>query len=126
MVNDDQNDQAGAVILDALASLELEPRRLPIYDREVGLRLLTSDPRSGAEHYLVRYPAGMRSQPHTHTASQTIVVVEGALEANGTVIRAGGYCHFPGGAVMRHAPAEGADCLFITMFDGPFDVVIAS
>ncbi|HEX6540104.1 MAG TPA: DUF4437 domain-containing protein [Candidatus Dormibacteraeota bacterium] len=122
MVSDDWNNEGGSVIVDALASLELEPRRMPIYDREIGLRLLAIDERTGAEHYVVRYPQGMRAQPHWHSASQTILVIEGSLEVNGSVIGAGGYCHLPGGVPMHHGPANGSHCVFVSIFAGAFDV----
>ena len=48
-----------AVIVDGLAALPLEQSQPVIYDRPIGLRLLYQDPDSGAEHYLIRYPAGL-------------------------------------------------------------------
>ena len=110
-----------AIIADPLASLELRPSRPVIYDGEIGLRLLYRDPASGAEHYLVRYPAGLRTRLHRHTAAHTIVVLEGRLRVNEDVIGPGAYCHFPAGEAMRHAPAD-AGCLFVTIFHAPFDV----
>jgi quercetin dioxygenase-like cupin family protein len=111
-----------AVLVDALRDLPLDERQLSVYDRPVGMRTLHEDPASGAEHLLVRYPQGMRAQRHRHTAAHTIVVLEGALEANGQLLGAGSYAHFPGGTVMHHAPAEGHGCLFVILFDGPADV----
>jgi quercetin dioxygenase-like cupin family protein len=110
------------IIVDVLGSVELEESRPVIYDREIGLRLLYQDPHSGAEHYLVRYPAGLKARSHRHTAAQTIVVLEGRLEVNNQVIGPSAYCHFPPGVTMRHVPAKGDSCLFVTIFDGPFDV----
>ena len=111
-----------ATVVDGLTSLELGPSRPVIYDREIGLRLLYQDPDSGAEHYLIRYPAGLQARPHRHTAAHTIVVLEGRLEVNDQVIGPGSYCHFPARELMRHAPAQGTSCLFVILFDGPFDV----
>jgi quercetin dioxygenase-like cupin family protein len=111
-----------AVIVGELGALELEQRRLPIYDREIGLRLLYEDRGTGAEHYVVRYPAGLKTRLHRHTAAHTILVLEGRLGANGEVIGPGGYCHFPAGEPMRHEPADDEPCLFLTIFHGPFDV----
>ena len=111
-----------AIVVDDLASIELDRAQPLIYDREIGLKLLSRDPASGAEHYLVRYPAGLRARAHRHTAAQTIVILEGRLEVNDQVIGPGAFCHFPPGAAMHHAPAEGSSCLFVTAFDGPFDV----
>ena len=111
-----------AVVVDGLADLQLETTRPVIYDRPIALRQLFRDPRTGAEHYLVRYPAGLRAQWHRHTAAHTVVVLEGRLEVNGAVVGPGGYCHLPAGSAMHHAPADGEGCLFVTVFDGPFDV----
>ncbi len=111
-----------AIIVDRLRSLELEPARPVIYDRDIGMRLLYQDPSSGEEHYLVRYPAGLRARLHRHTAAHTLVVLEGRLEVNEKAIGPGGYCHFPPGEAMQHAPADDEPCLFVTLFHGPFDV----
>jgi quercetin dioxygenase-like cupin family protein len=115
-----------ATIVDGLRSLELqEPAAAAaaVYDRPIGLRLLFEDPVSGEEHYLVRYPAGVRGRLHRHTAAHTIVVLEGRLEANDQVVGPGSYVHFPGGEPMRHQATE-QGCLFVLMFHGPFDVEV--
>jgi quercetin dioxygenase-like cupin family protein len=114
-----------ATIVDQLRSLELkEPgaEAAAVYDRPIALRLLYEDPSSGEEHYLVRYPAGVTGRVHRHTASHTIVVLEGRLDANGQVIGPGAYAHFPGGEPMRHQATDEGPCLFVLMFHGPFDV----
>jgi len=118
-----------AVIVDQLASLELqEPSSAAaaVYDLPIGLRLLYEDPGGGEEHYLVRYPAGLRGRPHKHTAAHTIIVLDGRLDANGTVIGPGSYAHFPAGQPMRHQAAGDAPCLFVLLFHGPFDVALVS
>jgi quercetin dioxygenase-like cupin family protein len=79
----------------------------------------------GEEHYLVRYPAGLKGRPHQHTAAHTIIVLEGQLDANGRVIGPGSYAHFPAGDVMRHQAAGDVLCLFVLLFHGPFDVRLA-
>lgn len=111
-----------AVIVPDLSKLDLDQSQPVIYDRPIGLRLLHQDSDTGAEHYVVRYPKGMKAIRHTHTAAHSIVVIDGALTANGQRVRAGSYLHFPAGTVMHHEPAPGTHCLFITIFDGPFDV----
>ncbi len=115
-----------ATIIDGLASLELERSQSIIYDREIALRLLHEDPDSGEEHYLIRYPAGLRARVHRHTAAHTIVVLEGRLVANGQTIGPGSYAHFPPGQAMHHQSADGTACLFVILFHGPFDVQLAA
>ena len=114
-------DLGEATIVDALSTADTRPSQLAIYDREIGVRLLHRDPVSGAEHYLIRYPAGLQTRVHRHTASQTIVVIEGRLAVNDEVVGAGAYCHFPPGEAMVHAPAGDEPCLFVSIFDGPVD-----
>src|ERR1700722_15421120 len=118
------DDSAGsqAVLFDQLTGQRLDESQPEIYDRPIGLRLLYQDPRSGAEHYLIRYPAGMRARRHRHSAAHTIVVIEGVLLADGQLLAAGSYAHFPPQTLMHHEPAPEHDCLFVIMFDGPFDV----
>jgi quercetin dioxygenase-like cupin family protein len=111
-----------AVIVDSLESVELRRSSSVIYDRDIAVRLLYEDPDSGAGHYLIRYPAGLKAQLHRHTAAHTIVVIEGRLEVNDQVVGPGAYCHFPAGEQMRHAPADNDSCLFVIIFDGPVDV----
>ena len=114
-----------ATIVDQLQSLELrEPgaAAAAIYDQPIALRLLHQDPTSGEEHYLVRYPAGVRGRLHRHTAAHTIVVLEGRLDANGHVIGPGAYVHFPPGEPTRHQATMDEPCLFVLLFHGAFDV----
>jgi quercetin dioxygenase-like cupin family protein len=111
-----------AIIIGQLNAVQLGQSQPVIYDRPIGVRLLHQDPDSGAEHYLIRYPAGLKAQRHRHTAAHTIIVLEGQLAANDTVIGPGSYCHFPAGSVMHHAPADDSPCLFVIIFHGPYDL----
>jgi len=116
-----------ATIVDHLESLELHqpgPDAAAVYDRPIGLRQLLLDSASGEEHYLIRYPAGLSGQSHRHTVAHTIIVLQGQLDANGTVIGPGAYAHFPAGAVMRHQATRSGPCLFVVLFHGKFDVEI--
>lgn len=111
-----------AVIVDHLAAAELRASRPAIYDRDIGVRLLFQDPSSGAEHYLIRYPPGLKALRHRHSAAHTVVVLEGHLAVNGEVVGPGAYCHFPAGIPMTHAPAGDEGSLLVFIFDGPQDV----
>ena len=114
-----------ATIVDGLGSLELgSPGEAAsgIYDKPIQLRLLYEDPESGEEHYLIRYPAGVRGRMHRHSVAHTFIVLEGRLDANGQVIGPGSYAHFPAGEPMLHQATSDAPCLFVAIFHGPFDV----
>jgi quercetin dioxygenase-like cupin family protein len=116
-----------AIIIDELGSLELKaptPGAAAVYDQPIGLRLLYADP-GGEEHYVVRYPAGLKGRPHRHTAAHTLIILDGHLDANGQVIGPGSYAHFPAEQVMRHQAAGDGPCLFVLLFHGPFDVRLA-
>jgi quercetin dioxygenase-like cupin family protein len=110
------------ILFPNLEQVDMRPTSQPVYDREIELGDLFIDPRTGAEHYVVRYPPGLRALPHRHTAAHTIVVLEGRLKVNDRVLGPGAYCHLPGGQPMLHGPADQDPCLFLIMFDGPFDV----
>lgn len=109
------------VVVDGLHAVETTPSRPVVYDRDIETRLLYRAP-GGAEHYVVRYPPGLRARAHRHTAAHTIVVLEGRLAVDDDVVGPGAYCHFPAGETMFHAPAGDEPCLFVILFDGPFDV----
>ena len=118
-----------ATIVDQLRSLDLyEPgdAAAAVYDKPIELRLLFEDPVSREEHYVVRYPAGLKGRIHRHTAAHTIIVLDGTLEANGQLIGPGSYAHFPAGETMRHQSTDDEACLFVLLFHGAFDVEIVA
>jgi quercetin dioxygenase-like cupin family protein len=107
-----------------LGDLELERSQPAIYDQPIGIRLLLLDVVTGAKHYLMRYPSGLKAQWHRHSTDQTVVVLEGKLKVNDTIIGPGSYCHFPRDVPMHHAPAGDEDCLFVTIFHGTFETEV--
>jgi quercetin dioxygenase-like cupin family protein len=115
--------------VDDLSSLELHPpgeAAAAVYDRPIQLRPLFEDAVSGEEHYLVRYPVGLKGRVHRHSAAHTIVVLDGELDVDGQVIGPGSYAHFPAGVPMRHQAGDGGPCLFVLLFHGRFDVEVLS
>jgi len=70
------------VIVADVCSLALPISKQPAYDRPLELRELYKDPRTGAEHYVVRYRAGTKARWHRHDAAHTFIVVAGQLVAN--------------------------------------------
>ncbi len=120
-------DYGKATIIDNVSALELAPpgdAAAAVYDQPIALRLLYEDAASGEEHYVVRYPAGVRAQMHRHSAAHTIIVLRGRLFANGHTIGPGAYAHFPAGEPMVHQSTPDEPCLFVLLFHGPFDVEV--
>ncbi len=119
-------EQGQAIIVDHPSSIEMGRSRQPVYDREFEIRLLYEDPSTGAEHYVARYPPGLKALPHRHSAAHTIIVLDGQMAVNDTVVGTGAYCHFPAGEVMFHGPGGNEGCTFIIIFHGPFDVELVA
>lgn len=117
-------DESGPVYVEDLGAVALRPQAGPIYPTSVDIAPLLSA--TGAAHFLVRYPGGTEALPHRHTQSQTIIVLEGRLRVNDRELGPGAYCHLPARQVMIHTSADQESCLFLTIFDGPFDVEVVT
>ncbi len=77
---------------------------------------LYTDPTTGAEIRLVRYPAGIINPLHTHPCGHGMYVLEGTLVTHNGLFGPGTFVWFPEGEAMEHgASAEGdVTVLFIT------------
>jgi len=69
---------------------------------------LYTDPETGMEIRLVRYPAGVINPWHTHPCGHGMFVLEGTLVTHQGSFGAGTFVWFPEGQPMQHgASAEG-------------------
>jgi len=77
---------------------------------------LYTDPESGMEIRLVRYPAGVVNPAHTHPCGHGMYVLEGTLVTHKGRFGPGTFVWFPEGEVMEHgASAEGdVTVVFVT------------
>ena len=77
---------------------------------------LYTDPQTGAEIRLVRYPAGVVNPHHTHPCGHGMYVLEGQLVTHRGTFGPGHFVWFPEGEVMEHgaSPAGDVVVLFIT------------
>jgi quercetin dioxygenase-like cupin family protein len=77
---------------------------------------LYTDPDTGGEIRLVRYPAGVINPQHTHPCGHGMYVLEGTLVTHRGSYGPGNFVWFPEGEVMEHgASSEGdATVVFIT------------
>jgi quercetin dioxygenase-like cupin family protein len=83
---------------------------------------LVTDPETGMEIRVVRYPAGVINTRHTHPCAHGMYVLEGTLVTHAGRYGAGYFVWFPEGMEMEHgATAEGdVTVLFIT--NKPFEI----
>jgi quercetin dioxygenase-like cupin family protein len=112
----------GAVIHPDVTTIPLITTEQPAYDRPFELNLLYEDPRTGAEHYVVRYRPGTKARRHRHTSAHTIIVLDGHMMVDGQLLGPGGYARHPGDTTMLHEPATDEGCTFVLIFDAPFDL----
>lgn len=77
---------------------------------------LYTDPETGGEIRLVRYPAGVINPKHTHPCGHGMYVLEGQLVTHRGTFGPGSFVWFPEGEEMEHgASAEGdTTVVFIT------------
>jgi quercetin dioxygenase-like cupin family protein len=77
---------------------------------------LYTDPVTGAEIRLVRYPAGVINIRHTHPCGHGMYVLEGTLVTHKGTFGPGTFVWFPEGEVMEHGASSEGDVtvLFIT------------
>jgi quercetin dioxygenase-like cupin family protein len=77
---------------------------------------LYTDPETGGEIRLVRYPAGVINSAHTHPCGHGMYVLSGTLVTHKGQFGPGYFVWFPEGEVMEHgaSPAADAIVLFIT------------
>jgi quercetin dioxygenase-like cupin family protein len=77
---------------------------------------LYTDPASGAEIRLVRYPAGVVNPKHTHPCGHGMFVLEGTLVTHKGSFGPGCFVWFPEGETMEHGASAAGDVtvVFIT------------
>jgi quercetin dioxygenase-like cupin family protein len=79
-------------------------------------KMLYTDPASGAEIRLVKYPAGVINPLHTHPCGHGMYVLEGTLVTHKGSYGPGAFVWFPEGEAMEHGASASGDVvvLFIT------------
>ncbi len=86
---------------------------------------IATDPETGGPTYLARFPAGSEFALHWHTYTETVVVLEGAVDIvmDGTryTATAGSYVIIPAKAHHAWFTPEDADVVLLARRDGPAD-----
>ena len=87
------------------------PQGRPLYRKD-----LITDPETGVEVRMVRYPAGFMNPWHTHPCAHGMFVLEGTLVTHAGCYGPGSFVWFPEGTRMQHGASADQDVtvLFIT------------
>jgi quercetin dioxygenase-like cupin family protein len=93
-----------------------EPRFNEKLGRDLFRKNLYTDPASGMEVRLVRYPAGVINPFHTHPCGHGMYVLEGQLVTHQGTFGPGTFVWFPEGEAMEHGASAVGDVtvVFIT------------
>jgi quercetin dioxygenase-like cupin family protein len=81
-----------------------------------------TDPETGMEVRLVRYPAGTINPLHTHPCAHGMYVLEGTLVTHDGQYGPGHFVWFPEGCVMEHGAAAGQDVTVLFITNKPFEI----
>ncbi len=101
------------------------PTNTPGFPAGIRNAPIATDPETGGPTYLARFPAGSEFAPHWHTYTETVVVLEGAVDIvmDGTryTATAGSYVIIPAEAHHAWFTHEDADVVLLARRDGPAD-----
>ena len=101
------------------------PTNTPGFPAGIRNAPIATDPETGGPTYLARFPAGSEFAPHWHTFTETVVVLEGAVDIvmDGTryTAAAGSYVIIPAKAHHAWFTHEDADVVLLARRDGPAD-----
>ena len=83
---------------------------------------LYTDPETGMEIRLVRYPAGVINPLHTHPCGHGMYVLEGTLVTHQGRFGPGTFVWFPEGEAMEHGAAAEGDVTVVFVTNKPFRI----
>lgn len=86
---------------------------------------IATDPATGGPTYLARFPAGSEFEMHWHTHTETVVILDGAVDIVMEGVRhtatEGSYVIIPGKAHHTWIVPADADVVLLARRDGPAD-----
>jgi quercetin dioxygenase-like cupin family protein len=107
-------------------SLPWEERFNEKIGRALYRKNLFTDPETGMEIRLVRYPAGIVNPRHTHPCAHGMYVLEGTLVTHEGRFEAGSFVWFPEGEWMEHGAAAEHDVIVLFITNKPFEIHYAT
>jgi len=83
---------------------------------------LVTDPDTGMEVRIVKYPAGVINTTHTHPCAHGMYVIEGTLVTNRGSFGRGHFVWFGEGEVMEHGATAEQDVVVLFITNKPFKI----
>jgi quercetin dioxygenase-like cupin family protein len=109
--------------------LALDTNQLPWEDRwnealqkTLFRKNLLTDPDTGMEVRIVKYPAGVINKLHTHPCAHGMYVLEGTLVTNKGNFGPGHFVWFPEGETMEHGATATVDVIVLFITNKPFEI----
>jgi quercetin dioxygenase-like cupin family protein len=110
-------------------STAIDVNQLPWEERfneKLGVSLhrknIITDPETGMEIRLVRYPAGVINPLHTHPCAHGMYVLEGTLVTHEGRHGVGSFVWFPEGEAMEHGASSDQDLVVLFITNKPFQM----
>jgi quercetin dioxygenase-like cupin family protein len=104
------------------AALPWEERFNEKLGRVIFRKDLFTDPETGMEVRMVRYPAGVMNVRHTHPCAHGMYVLEGTLATHAGTYGPGCFVWFPEGTVMEHGALDSEDVTVLFITNKPFAI----
>ena len=104
------------------AALPWEERFNEKLGRALFRKNLVTDPDTGMEVRLVRYPAGVINVRHTHPCAHGMYVLEGTLVTHAGRFGPGCFVWFPEGMEMEHGAGAEGDVTVLFITNKPFEI----
>lgn len=96
------------------------------YNEHLGKTLyrknLVTDPDTGMEIRIVKYPAGVINKLHTHPCAHGMYVLEGRLVTHAGEYGPGSFVWFPEGQRMEHGATATEDVVVLFITNKPFEI----
>ena len=99
-----------------------EPRFNETLNKTLFRKNLITDPDTGMEIRIVKYPAGVINKTHTHPCAHGMYVLEGTLVTHAGQFGPGHFVWFPEGQVMEHGATAETDVVVLFITNKPFEI----
>ena len=95
---------------------------VPQTGAQIPTKVLSDDPETGMQVFLMRYAAGFTNVWHTHPCAHGMFVLDGVLRTHQGDFGPGSFVWFPEGGWMEHGATDDNDCTFVFITNKPFGI----